>query len=136
MNTKNTYPPTYTSVSPTTSMSTRARRALGSVELENRAPIRCVAPALEFIAIVVVPRSAIALIERVRRTIERAREEGPRARAIAIAFDERRDGGRRDGRGERGARSSRAAIPAPTRVLERGGSAAHGGEDRGKGAEG
>ena len=37
MNTKNTYPPTYTSVSPTTSMSTRARRALGSVELENRA---------------------------------------------------------------------------------------------------
>ena len=49
MNTKNTYPPTYTSVSPTTSMSTRARRALGSVELENRARIRfrCVAPALE-----------------------------------------------------------------------------------------
>ena len=80
MNTKNTYPPTYTSVSPTTSMSTRARRALKSVELENHHAFDASPQPSKFI--VIRRRSAVRdrASRRVRRTIERARE-GTTARA-------------------------------------------------------
>jgi len=80
MNTKNTYPPTYTSVSPTTSMSTRARRALKSVELENHHAFDVSPQPSKFI--VIRRRSAVRdrASRRVRRTIERARE-GTTARA-------------------------------------------------------
>ena len=80
MNTKNTYPPTYTSVSPTTSMSTRARRALGSVELENHHAFDASPQPSKFI--VIRRRSAVRdrASRRVRRRIERARE-GTTARA-------------------------------------------------------